>query len=506
MSRSTPVHTPPAPTPPAPIPPARGPRHATVPLALDRDCGVPLHGQLADQVRALIRSGALAPAARVPSTRALAADVGIARSVVARGYDQLLAEGWLVARHGSGTFVGPVGPAHPPPLRAAQPAQPPGAQPTDRLTDRLTDRPERPLVRLDTGTPWSDPRQAVGWRRAWREVSVARPPRGYPDPSGEPDLRRALAGYLARTRGIGCDPDEVLVTSGSTHGLALLLSALPRAHGTLAVEDPGYRAAVATARQADWQVLDVPVDRAGLDVAALAAHRGGVDAVYVTPAHQHPLGVTMTAARRVALLDEARRRSAVVVEDDYDSEFRYDVAPLPALTSLDRDRVVYLGTASKMLLPGLRVGWLVAPAALVARMAELRADRHDHPGWPVQRALLAMLREGHVDRSVRSARRVYAARAALVVARLAPYARPSAPVAGMYVTLLTSTRVAVAVAAEARDAGYDVPLLADYVRSRDRAGLVVGFGSLTDRQLAEVLDVLASSLHRHSRPGDRPDA
>jgi GntR family transcriptional regulator/MocR family aminotransferase len=291
-----------------------------------------------------------------------------------------------------------------------------------------------------------------------------------------------------------CRPEEVMVTAGTTHAVGLVLAAL--GSGSLAVEDPGYRAAVATARQSGWRVLDVPVDRDGLDVTHLAAAADDVRAVYVTPAHQHPLGVTLSAGRRVALLAEARRRGALVLEDDYDSEFRYDVAPVPALTALDRDQSVYLGTASKLLHPALRIGWLVAPAHLVAELARLRAERHDHAPWPVQRALLTLLGEGHLDKSVRAARRVYAERGALVEDRLARFGSLARPVAGMYATLLLPGPVADAVVAEGAAAGVDVPALADYSRSSGRTGLVVGFGGVSDEELDTALDVLAAALRR----------
>lgn len=460
------------------------PAAGTVPLPVDlqRGSGTPLHVQLAARVRDLVGSGVVPAGARLPSTRALAADLHVARSVVEQGYDQLLAEGWLVARRGSGTFVADV-----------------GALPTATVGRREPDAPAAaspPLVHLGAGIPWVDPRQDAGWRRAWREVSVAPVPRDYPDPAGLPELRAEIAGYVARTRGVTCTPDEVVVTGGTTHALGLLLATLPTT--AVAVEDPGYRAAVATPRQAGWRVVDVPVDEEGIDVTALAAVDEPVGAVYVTPAHQHPLGITMTAARRVGLLEEAGRRGALVLEDDYDSEFRYDVAPLPALTALDRSRAVYLGTASKMLSPGLRIGWLVAEPDLVERVVRLRSARHDHPSWPVQRALLSMMREGHLDKLVRSARRVYAERAERVVARLGRYGGVSTPVAGMYLTLLTEPHVAHAVRRDARRAGFDLTLLEEYARSDPRTGLVIGFGGTSDRELARAVDVLERSLARHT--------
>jgi len=458
----------------------------TLPLELRRGSGTPLHVQLAGQVRTLVSGGALPAGTRLPSTRALAAQLAVARGVVESGYDQLLAEGWLVARHGSGTYVAEVGA-----LPAGGDGRPSPGSPTAAS----------PPLRLGSGSPWVDPRHQASWRRAWREVSAAPVPADYPDPAGLPELRDQIAAYVARTRGVPCTGDEVLVTSGTTHGMALVLATLAR--GTVAVEDPGYRAAVATAVQAGWQVLDVPVDEQGLVVERLAAAPDAVRAVYATPAHQHPLGVTMSAARRVALLEEARRRDALVLEDDYDSEFRYDVAPLPALTALDRTRAVYLGTASKALSPALRLGWLVAEAGLVARIARQRAARHDHPPWPAQRALLSLMREGHLDKLVRSARRIYAERAELLVGRLSHYGVVSTPVAGMYLALLTPPAVARAVHEDCLRAGLDVPLLEELTRTDERAGLLVGFGGVSDAQLAWALDELERSLARHTKRPDR---
>ena len=453
---------------------------STLPVALRRDSRTPLHVQLAGQVRELVTTGALPAGGRLPSTRALAAELGVARSVVEAGYDQLLAEGWLSARRGSGTFVAELGSLPSPPT--------PGRR-TAVLAARV---PDRPVLRLGTGTPWVDPRHRAAWRRAWRQVAAAPMPRDYPDPAGLPELREEIAGYVARTRGVPCTAGEVLVTTGTTHGMALVLGVLEP--GVVAIEDPGYRAAVGVASQSGWGVLDLPVDDEGAQVDALCGTDAAVRAVYVTPAHQHPLGVTMSAGRRVALLEEARHRGALVLEDDYDSEFRYDVAPLPALTALDPEQAVYLGTASKALSPALRIGWVVGRPDLLARIAAQREARHDHPPWPTQLALLNLLREGHLDKMVRSARRVYAERAELVASRLGRHGTVSGPVAGMYLTLLTDRGVARAVHEQCLAAGFDVPLLEELARSDTRAGLVVGFGGLSDGDLLRALEALDRAL------------
>jgi GntR family transcriptional regulator/MocR family aminotransferase len=450
-----------------------------VPVALDRSSEQPLPRQLATSIRSAVQRGALDGGERLPSTRALADDLGVARGVVADAFDQLVAEGWLLAVRGSGTFV-------------AAGVRRVDAERTNRPAARAQ-RADRPVpgVRLDSGTPWLDDRLRAGWSRAWRRVATARMPADYPDPRGLPALRTAIADHVSRHRGLSCSGDNVVVTAGVAHGLGLVLEA--RGAGTVAIEDPGYRAAVATAAASSRRVVDIPVDAEGIVVERLSA-ASDVDAVYVTPAHQHPLGVAMSAARRVALVAEATRRDMTVIEDDYDSEFRYDVAPLPALAQLDPGRVVYLGTASKTLGPGLRLGWIVGPQRLVDEIARLRDVRHDTPPWPAQRALLSMLEEGYLTRLVRSARRQYAVRSRAVQGALAAFGELSGGAAGMYATLSLDAGVAERVARRALADGVDVPLLASYCRTAVRGGLVVGYGGVSDDEFAMAVAVLVGAL------------
>lgn len=442
---------------------------STLPVVLERDGAVPLGVQLSTQIRERILDESLPEGHRLPSSRALAAELGTSRSVVEQAYSQLVAEGWLRGRHGSGTFVASRGLRRAASRRTAEPAA------------------ARPLVTLDAGTPFIDPRHAAGWRRAWREVSTATPPRGYDDSRGLPELRRLLAERLARTRGLACEPEQVVITSGTTDGLRHLLGALPP--GAVGIEDPGYRAAVATARQVGREVRDLPaIDPDGWALDGLAA-------VYVTPAHQHPLGHVMSASQRLHLLDRARASDALVIEDDYDSEFRYDVAPIPALASLAPERVGYLGTAAKSVGPSMRIGWLVAPPEVTDAVNARRTATHDAAPWPVQRAFLTLVRDGYLDRVVRSARRVYAERAQRVTEALRPYATPSTPSpAGMYTTWLLPHADAVRARDAALAAGYQVNLLADYCRSAGLTGLLVGVGGVTDAQLDEALAALARGL------------
>ena len=443
---------------------------ATLPLSLDRSDPRPLSMQLADQVRRLVLDSVLLPGSRLPSSRALAAELDVARGTVEQAWDQLRAEGWLEARQGAGSWVGPGVPTpgvHPtPPRRAVTP---------------------RPLVMMDAGTPWTDGRHAATWRRAWREVSGATPPRGYDDSRGLPALRTALAERIGRTRGLPVHPDDVLITSGTTAGLRHLLAVLPP--GPVAAEDPGYRAAVATVRAVGRVVVDLPALDPGTDLT-------GCRAAYVTPAHQHPLGRVMPAEDRLTLLATASRDGALVIEDDYDSEFRYDVAPIPALASLDRETVALLGTASKAVLPSLRLGWMVVPARLREALDDFRALTHDTAPWPVQHAFASLLRDGHVDAVVRAARRAYAERAPRVVAALSPHAQLAGPVAGMYSTWLLPQERAVEVRRVAEEAGFRINLLSTYARSASISGLVVGFGGPSDEELDRALEVLVAALSR----------
>jgi len=454
-----------------------------LPVTLDRTSGEPLPAQLAGQVRALVLSGTLGTGDRLPSSRALAADLGVSRAVTEQAYDQLTAEGWLQARRGSGTYVTATRTTT---TAAAPQVTSRPTRPTSRPT-RPTSRPTGVTPRLDTGTPFFDPRLEPGWRRAWREVSVATPPRGYDDPRGLLELREALAARLGRTRGLDLHPDEIIVTAGTTDGLRALLPELRR--GPVAVEDPGYRAAAETVLTYGREVIDLPAVETVGDL-------GDAVAAYVTPAHQHPLGRVMPAADRLALLEAARRADAVVIEDDYDSEFRYDVAPVPAMARLDRGRVVYLGTAAKSVIPTLRLGWLVAPPDLHEPILRRRTITHAGAAWPSQRALLTLLRDGWLDRAVRSARRVYAERAPRVAEAMSPYATLAGPLAGMYSTWLLPETDARKARDAARAAGFEINLLSTYARTSGLTGLVIGFGGVTDAELDRALAALTGALAR----------
>ncbi|GAA1564067.1 PLP-dependent aminotransferase family protein [Kribbella sancticallisti] len=449
---------------------------SSLPLVLDRTGSGPLHLQLAEQFRAAIRDGRLQAGHRLPSTRDLAKELVVSRSVAQAAYDQLHAEGWIAGRTGSGTYVADVVPLQPvlrSPARAPEPA---GKQ----------------LLTLRPGIPYVSTTVDAGWRRAWREVSIQPPARGYDHPAGLPALRAAVAEHVGRVRGIACGPENVLITDGTSHGLRLLLSVTRQAGDRIAMEDPGFVTAVTAARQHGLQVVDIPVDEDGLLVSELGPD---LSAVYVTPSHQYPLGGRLPVARRNELIRWARRTGATLIEDDYDSEFRYDVAPLPALAQLDLDRVVHLGTLSKVLSPALRLGWLVASPEVVNRLAAYREEVGDWPGWPMQAAFLAMLRDGYLDQVIRRSRHLYAERRNHTCAVLAPYGQIVGQDAGLHITLLLPNTDDGAVAARARAAGVAVAPLSEYRRSTPGPpGLVIGYATPTDEDLLKALDVLVEVL------------
>src|SRR5580700_3445187 len=351
-----------------------------VDLHLDLD-GTRVRASLETALRAAIRDGRLRPGTRLPSSRALAADLGIARNTVAEVYSQLVAEGWLTAQTGSGTSVAPG--------RAPDPGAGAAARPESAV----------PRYDLRAGVPdlSAFPRRA--WLATSRRVLATAPDRllDYPDPRGLPQLREALAGYLARARGVVTDPGHIVICAGFAHGLAVTCRALrARGAGTLAVAAYGHQAHRDIALAQGLRLLPLPVDGHGADL----GEAGGTDAVLLTPAHQFPLGVTLHPRRR----REAAGWGGVVIEDDYDGEFRYDRQPVGALQTLAPDHVIYAGTASKSLAPGLRLGWLVVPPRLLdAVTAELAAG----PSGLDQLTLAEFIVSGDYDRQIRRARLAY---------------------------------------------------------------------------------------------------
>jgi GntR family transcriptional regulator / MocR family aminotransferase len=356
-------------------------------ITVDRTGG--LRDGIERALRDAMRDGRLGLGTRLPSSRSLARDLGVARGTVTGAYSQLAAEGYLDIRPGGPTRV-----RWQPPQRPS-----PALSPPRQVQPRWDLRPGSP----DTA---SFPRQA--WTRAWRQV-VARVPAqtlGYGDPYGSPGLREILADYLRRARGVDTDSAHLMICDGFTQALALICHVLRVAGAsTVAIEDPSAPRYRRLAEAAGFSVVPVPCDQDGLRVDHLA--RSGAQAVLVTPAHQYPLGVTMSAARRTALVEWARHRHAVIIEDDYDGEFRYDRQPAGALQHLDPDHVIYVGSASKTLAPGLRLGWLSPPRAMLKPLATTK-DHADRGTTILEQLTLAeLIASGAFDRHVRRMRATY---------------------------------------------------------------------------------------------------
>ncbi|WP_214404501.1 PLP-dependent aminotransferase family protein [Pseudonocardia lacus] len=382
-------------------------------LAFDRTRRRGLRAQIEGELRSAIRTGRLAPGATVPSTRALAGDLGVTRRVVIEAYDQLVAEGYLLSRPGAGTTVNRV-----PPVTA--PARRPGPAPDPVRVDFRPGRPDLDLF----------PRAA--WARASREA--LRTLRGADladdDPRGLPVLRAALAEHLGRVRGVGADPEHIVVCGGFGHALDLVAHALP--DRTFAVEDPGYPGP----RRRLTGFVPVGVDGDGLVVDEL--RRTPARAVVVTPAHQSPTGVALSPARRNQLVEWARDVDGHIVEDDYDAEYRYDRRPVGALHGLAPQRVVHCGTTSKTLASGVRLGWAVVPPPLMDAVLARRATTDGATSSLLQAAFAALLTSGDLDRHLRRSRRVYQQRRDAVLAGLGehlPEAAPSGIAAGLSVLL-----------------------------------------------------------------------
>jgi GntR family transcriptional regulator/MocR family aminotransferase len=469
--------------------------HADLPLVVDRAGTVPLAVQISAQVRAAVAAGVLRTGDRLPSTRDLAAGLSVSRTVVTTAYVQLFAEGWLEGRHGSGTYVADVAPA-PAPQGAESTSAPAMAGPRDAAEPRG-------LIELRPGIPWAAGIEPAAWRRAWRYAGT-RPPSPWPDPHGVPELRAELTAYLRRSRGLAVSPAQVLVTRGVAGGLTLLAAELLRPGDRVGVEEPGYPAAREVLRRAGARVVPCRVDAHGVLPDELP---GGLRLLYTTPAHQHPLGGRLPVGRRQALIAWARATGAIVVEDDYDSEYRYDVGPLPALHSMDPDVIVYLGTASKVLAPAFGAGWLVAAPGLVERLAELRTDLGERVPEPVQHALLALLTSGDLERHVRRMRLEYARRRAALVGGLPEPGtfRLLGDTAGMHLVVeLPSGSHAERVVAAAAARGVALSTLDRYFAGPPTlSGLILGYGAATLSQVRRAAAVLGALLASLPLRGDR---
>jgi GntR family transcriptional regulator / MocR family aminotransferase len=457
-----------------------------LPVDLDRDGEVPLHEQIELAVRDGIRSGRLVPGARLPSTRGLADELGISRGVVSAAYDQLAAEGYLSVRQGA-------------PVRVARAVRPAPTRPVARslrASHRYDFDPGRPDL---AGFPRE--RWARSLRAAWRDAPFDAV--GYGDPRGVPALRTALAGYLGRVRGAAADPEHTLVCTGFMQGFSLTCRWL-RGHGVerVALEDPGWHAHRLIVEQAGLDVVPVGVDEHGLRVDELEATDAA--AVVVTPAHQFPTGGILSRERRAALIEWAERHERLIVEDDYDAELRYDRLAVGALQGLAPERVLYIGSASKRLTPGMRLGWMLMPSWLAWPLVSAKAIEDGGSEVIGQLALADFVARGELDRHLRRMRLRYQSRRQALLGALArhiPHARAGDHAAGLYelVELPEEVDEARAVAAAAGlGVGVEGVRLHRFT-SGGHPGLVLGFGGLPEPAIEQGVRLLAAAVTRSSR-------
>ncbi|WP_078868517.1 PLP-dependent aminotransferase family protein [Streptomyces sp. NRRL B-1347] len=437
---------------------------------------------LTDALRDAVRGGRLAPGTRLPSSRTLAADLGVARNTVADAYADLVAEGWLTARQGSGTRVADR--AVPRPVASARPPRASGA----------------PVHDLTPGTPDVASFPRGEWLKAARRALAAAPndALGYGDPRGRIELRTALAAYLARARGVHAEPDRIVVVPGFVHGLTLLGELLgARGLRQIAVEPYGLGLHRDRLARVGLRTRPLGLDGLGTRTDGLAGHR----AVLMTPAHQFPIGVPLHPDRRARAVEWARRVDGLILEDDYDGEFRYDRQPVGALQGLDPDRVVYLGTASKSLAPGLRIAWMVLPAALAPEVAGLKERAGASGGAVDQLTLAEFLTSGAYDRHVRSVRIRYRRRRDQLVAALAeraPEVRVTGIAAGLHAVLELPPGTEQVVVQSASWQRLAVQGLSRFRHpdavTAPRDALVVGYGTPTDHTWPAALEALCRSL------------
>jgi GntR family transcriptional regulator / MocR family aminotransferase len=445
---------------------------------------------LIQALRDAVHSGRLAPGTRLPPYRSLAADLGVARNTVADAYAELVAEGWLTARQGSGTRVAERSrPLHPA-VRPRKPAPHPRARSTRHD--------------LRQGTPDASGFPRTAWLASYRRALHQAPNEvfGPGDPAGRPELRAALAGYLARARGVRTEPDRIVICSGFAHALRLLFGGAGGGggqplRGPLAVEAYGLPFHRELLAAEGVRTVPLPLDEHGARVDRLTRER----AVLLTPAHQFPTGGPLHAERRAAVVDWARARGAVVLEDDYDGEFRYDRKPVGALQSLDPERVILIGSVSKSLSPAVRLGWMVLPERYVGDVLAAKGEREAWASVLDQLALADLIVSGSYDRHVRQMRQRYRGRRDRLVAALAeraPHIEVSGVAAGLHAVLRLppgTERSAVKAAiwqgvaldglAEFRHPDTDMPA---------HDGLVVGYATPSEHAYAAALDALCGAL------------
>jgi GntR family transcriptional regulator/MocR family aminotransferase len=488
---------------------------------LNRGGDAPLFRQVYLQIRSAILAQTLRPGAKLPSTRELASQLSVSRSAVVSAYEQLLTEGFVSGKIGSGTYVSS---DLPEPIDGSRPKRTPrpvatarpDASPADGFIDVTVQSNERPF---NLGRTLVDARTMEVWRKLSTRVfrSLGHDHFGYSDPRGSPELRTAICDYLRAARAVQCEPEQIIITSGTQHAIDLIIRVLHTRDTQAWVEDPGYSLTRQALLAAGVKTRAIPVDRWGIDVGIGIKSAPKARAAFVTPSHQFPTGVVLSMARRLELLGWAREAKAWIIEDDYASEFRYGGRALASLQGLDdSERVIYVGTLNKALFPGLRLGYAVVPPALLKQFVTARYLMDRQPSSLSQAVVADFIEEGHFAAHLRRMRLSYKEQRDVLVAhlrrRLGDELTVDPPDQGMHLVAwlrqdIPRTLSDVAIERAARDHGVIVRAMSRlYVEARPRPALVLGFSGYPRRTIPVGVTRLAeaiATLRKHRTPRGR---
>ena len=477
---------------------------SSLPLVLDPQRAVPIPTQLTTQIRELVAQRILSPGDHIPSTRALAKQLGISRGSVVTAYDQLAAEGYIVTSHGSGTTINPRLHLLKPKELASQksPAKRPTAQGPQFLRAPQP-RVQLRMLNMEPGVPDTSTLIDSAWRASWREAS-SNPPAQRPA-QGLLELRVEIAEHLRRMRGLVVDPSRIIVTAGAREGLALLLRTFDEP-ARIGVESPGYPSLRRVPQVLGHHTVDLPTDSTGLVIDGLPQD---LNAVLITPSHQYPYGGSLPADRRTELVNWAEHADTLLIEDDFDSELRYVGMPLPPLTSLAEERTILLGTFSSVISPHISCGYLVAPSSLTAQLTELRSVLGQPVSAITQSAVAHFLDTGALRRRTQRLRRVYRRRRETVQRAFADIDDAELrPISGGLHAVLICKKPADSIVTELHDRGIGVTALSQYWGGSSNAenGIVFGFGSHDDdtldwalAEIAEAIEICKSRAKKSDR-------
>lgn len=466
-------------------------------LSVDRDLALSIARQLTGQLRALILDGKLTAGARLPPTRVLASELGIARNTVIQVYEQLIAEGYLTGRTGSGTYVVDLTQ-----YGASRAVSTPG-----NSGGGVPGRPAgEGIISFDAGAVDYMRFPRAAWVRALRDACLDMPDSGFAwcAPSGDADLRRELSAYLYRAKDISCSPEQILITPGATGGADLLAWALRSETNRVAMEDPCVHFIREAFRRNRYDVAPVPVDEQGMRTRMLAG-MSGVSLIYAVPSHQFPTGRVLSIRRRLEMLDFARGCGAYIVEDDYDSEFRYEGEPIQSLRHLDAERVIYLGSFSKIFSPTLRIGYMIAPREVLDRVRACMESVNQTVPALLQQTLAAYISSGQLERHIYRMRKCYARKRLHLIAELrkafGASVRISGENAGMH--LLAQFNISVTGGGFEdilRGHGVEADCADEYALNKGQYAdcLVLGYGGLEKAQISEGVRRIKAALDEYA--------